>query len=71
MASPIKIVAIFGVVLAFPTFALSVAMEPVHRLFGLALIAPCAVPRLATVSVQAVDSIGLVLAGLAPLSAMG
>ena len=39
MASPITIVAICGVVFAFPTIALSVAMGPVLGLFGLAMLA--------------------------------
>ena len=69
MASPIKIVAICGIVFAFLTFALSVAAEPVLSLFGLEMIGPFARPRSATVSVLAVDSI--VLAALAPLSADG
>ena len=57
MASPIKIVAICDVVFAFLMFALSVAAEPVLSLFGLTMIGPCVRPRLATVSVLAVDFI--------------
>ena len=80
MASPTKIVAICGVVFAFPTIALSVAMGPVLGLFGLAMIASRAGLWLASVPMLAVlasicapasmDS-RLELAALAPLSANG